>query len=91
VNKIADWYTEQLKAKGWQLHNDTSELGDSMKIYNRKAEDGTKQFVAVRVLDKKQQREINLIVYPNNATVPILKSLSEVAKETKTVSGDKQK
>ncbi len=91
VNKIADWYGEQLKAKGWQQYNNTSEMGDSMVIYTRKTEDGTKQFVAVRVVDQKQERQINLIVYPNNATVPILKPLSEVAKESKTVSGDKQK
>jgi hypothetical protein len=79
VKTIASWYSDGLKKTGWKEYNDTSELGDSMVIYEKIAQDGTKRHVGVRVNDLKDQREYTLIFYPDNAVIPILKAPSVVA------------
>jgi hypothetical protein len=84
VKKIADWYSGELKAKNWDVHLDTSELGDSMVIYTKNNEQGDKMYVGVRVNDIKQadERWITLINYPYNTVIPKdIKPLSVVEKE----------
>lgn len=83
VKKIADWYDKELKALGWTVELNTSELGDSMIIYTRTNEKGDKEYEGIRVNDMKEKNErwITLINYPYNATIPHLKPISEVEKE----------
>jgi hypothetical protein len=83
VKKIASWYAEKLKTSGWGVELDTSELGDSMVIYNKTIENGDKMYVGVRVNDMKKENErwITLINYPINTVIPQVKPISEVEKE----------
>ncbi|MBI4854315.1 MAG: hypothetical protein HY819_21150 [Acidobacteria bacterium] len=83
VKKIADWYDKELKAIGWTLEQDNSELGDSMMIYHKKDEKGNNINVGIRVNDMKEKSErwITVINYPYNSVIPDLKPISEVEKE----------
>jgi len=83
VKKIADWYDKELKAIGWSLEQDNSELGDSMMIYTKKNEKGDKMNLGIRVNDMKDKGErwITLVNYPYNAVIPDLDPLSEVEKQ----------
>lgn len=84
VKKIVDWYSGELKAKNWDVHLDTSELGDSMVIYTKNNEQGDKMYVGVRVNDMKQadERWITLINYPYNTVIPKdIKPISTIEKE----------
>lgn len=81
VQKIANWYSEQLTKSGWAKYHDTSEFGDSMIIYNKTDQSNNVNYVGVRVNDRKEYRELTLIAYPLNTTIPKLKTTSELVKE----------
>lgn len=85
VSSIASWYGTQLKNNGWGVELDTSELGDSMIIYNKTDEKGNHRYVGVRVNDRKEEKErwLTLILYPDNTTIPHVKSLSQLQAEQK--------
>lgn len=78
VTSIASWYGAKMKEQGWSVHNDTSEMGDSMVIY-RKEEKGVVRHIAARVNDLKDERLLTLITYPDNATIPIVDPVSKVS------------
>ncbi len=81
VQKIANWYSEQLTKSGWAKYHDTSEFGDSMIIYNKTDQGNNVNYVGVRVNDRKEYRELTLIAYPLNTVIPKLKTTSELIKE----------
>jgi hypothetical protein len=83
VKKIAEWYDKELKAIGWTLELDTSELGDSMIIYTKNNEKGDRMYIGIRVNDikEKSERWITLINYPYNATIPHVDPITKVEKE----------
>lgn len=81
VEKIASWYADQLTKSGWAKYHDTSEFGDSMVIYNKTDQENNVNYVGVRVNDKKDHRDLTLIAYPLNTTIPKLKTTSELVKE----------
>ncbi|MEW6735171.1 MAG: hypothetical protein AB1489_28020 [Acidobacteriota bacterium] len=91
VKQIAEWYDQQWKSRGWQRYNDTSELGDSMITYHRQNQEGIKQYVAVRVNDLKSTRNITVILFPDNAIVPIVKPISVVEAENKRLAAEREK
>src|SRR5207244_6795979 len=60
VKTIASWYDEKMKDNGWEFYHDTSEMGDSMKIYEKTDTDGIKRHIGVRVNDLKDRRNLTL-------------------------------
>lgn len=83
VNAIESWYSQKLKESGWEDYHNTSENGDSMRIYTKKDEKNNVMYVGVRINDKKDHRRLSLVSYAMNATMPKLLPPSKLAEEQK--------
>lgn len=85
VSTIASWYSAQLKNNGWGVELDTSELGDSMVIYNKIDDKGNHRYIGVRVNDRKEEKErwLTLITYPDNCAIPHVKSFTQLQADQK--------
>jgi hypothetical protein len=72
VDSISNWYSDQMKKNGWEVVLDTSELGDTYRIFGKEDAKGNKRKVGVRVnnMQKEQERWLTLVMLPDNAVVP---------------------
>jgi hypothetical protein len=81
VNTIAGWYSDKMSQNGWAVELDTSELGDSMRIYKKRDEQGNKRTIGIRVNNIKEsdERVLTIILFPNNVVTPQVEPTSKVA------------
>jgi hypothetical protein len=82
VDTIASWYTKKMAENGWSVELDTSELGDSYRIFQKDDGKGNKRKIGIRVNDmkKEQERWLTLVLLPDNIVVPPVKSMSDLKK-----------
>jgi hypothetical protein len=83
VDTIATWYGDKMTQNGWVVELDTSELGDSMRIYKKRDAQGNKRTIGVRVNNIKEvdERILTLILFPNNVITAQVEPTSKVTAE----------
>lgn len=72
VSTISSWYAKRMKSKGWSVHFDNSEHGDSMVVYTKPGPEKVPRYIGVRINNRGDYRNLTIILYAKGVIVPKL-------------------